>query len=74
LTKTPSHNRRVPAWTTLLGHRPVRLALFWLHHVLGQYRWQDILGSARHPARSCWRRGARRCAGYGCLTLYDAWA
>ncbi len=49
------------------------LALFWLHHVLAQYRLRDILVQMQAI------RGSRLLAavflawlGYGCLTLYDA--
>ncbi|MGC1386578.1 MAG: bifunctional lysylphosphatidylglycerol flippase/synthetase MprF [Steroidobacteraceae bacterium] len=69
----PHTIRKVPAWTTLLGVALFALALVWLHHVLGQYRWQDILAHMRAI------RGSRLLgavlltgAGYGCLTLYDA--
>ena len=51
------------------------LALFWLHHLLGQYRWQDIL--ARVQALSgvkILRAALFTLAGYGSLTLYDALA
>jgi len=57
----------------LLGIGLFGLALAWLHHVLGEYRWQDILAQV-HAIRSS-RLGcgvALTCAGYGMLTLYDA--
>jgi phosphatidylglycerol lysyltransferase len=69
----PDTIRRVPAWTTLLGIALFGLALFWLHHVLAQYRWQDIIAHV-HAIRTSrlWAAVALTCAGYGCLTLYDA--
>jgi len=49
------------------------LALFWLHHVLAQYRWQDILAHVNAiPTSRFLAAVALTCAGYGCLTLYDA--
>ncbi|HXD36293.1 MAG TPA: hypothetical protein VN624_06530, partial [Rhodanobacter sp.] len=67
--------RKVPAWTTLLGIALFGLALFWLHHLLGQYRWQDILGHVHAiPAVKLWRAALFTVAGYSCLTLYDALA
>ncbi len=51
------------------------LALYWLHHLLGQYRWQDILGHVHAiPPAKVLRAGLFTLAGYGCLTLYDALA
>ena len=69
----PHTIRRVPAWTTLLGIALFGLALFWLHHVIAQYRWQDILAHV-HAIPSARLLGAVVLAfcGYGCLTLYDA--
>lgn len=67
--------RRVPAWTTLLGIALFGLALFWLHHLLGQYRWRDILAQVHAiPTSRVLRAVLLTCAGYGCLTLYDALA
>ncbi len=57
----------------MLGIGLFGLALGWLHHVLGEYRWQDILAQV-HAIRSS-RLGwavALTCAGYGMLTVYDA--
>jgi phosphatidylglycerol lysyltransferase len=49
------------------------LALFWLHHVLAQYRWQDILAHVRGiPQSRLFAAMALTCTGYACLTLYDA--
>jgi phosphatidylglycerol lysyltransferase len=49
------------------------LALFWLHHVLAQYRWQDILAHVHAiPAARLLAAVVLTFAGYGCLTLYDA--
>ncbi len=57
----------------MLGIVLFGLALFWLHHVLVQYRWQDILAhvSAIRSSRLA-AAVALTVAGYGCLTLYDA--
>jgi phosphatidylglycerol lysyltransferase len=62
-------------WTTLLGLVLFGVALFWLHHLLGQYRWRDILAHVHAiPAAKLWRAGLFTLAGYGSLTLYDALA
>jgi uncharacterized membrane protein YbhN (UPF0104 family) len=69
----PDTIRKVPPWTALLGVALFGLALYWLHHVLAEYRWQDIL--AHVDAIPTWRflaAVALACAGYSCLTLYDA--
>ena len=51
------------------------LALFWLHHLLGQYRWRDILAHVHAiPRVKLLRAALFTVAGYGCLTLYDALA
>jgi phosphatidylglycerol lysyltransferase len=65
--------KRVPAWTTLLGIALFGLALLWLHHVIGQYRWRDIVAHMR-AIQTSQLMGAvlLTAAGYGCLTLYDA--
>ena len=69
----PHTIRKVPPWTTLLGVALFGLALIWLHHVLGQYRWQDILAHMRAiPASRLLGAVLLTGAGYGCLTLYDA--
>src|SRR6202789_4493545 len=66
---------KVPAWTTLLGIALFGLALFWLHHLLGQYRWRDILAHVDAISTAKLLRAALfTVAGYGCLTLYDALA
>jgi phosphatidylglycerol lysyltransferase len=66
---------KVPAWTTLLGIALFGLALFWLHHLLGQYRWRDILGHVHAISNAKVLRAALfTVLGYGCLTLYDALA
>src|ERR1700679_2961742 len=71
----PVTTHKVPAWTTLLGIALFGLALFWLHHLLGQYRWRDILAQVHAiPASKVLRAVLLTCAGYGCLTLYDALA
>ena len=67
--------RKVPAWTTLLGVVLFGLALFWLHHLLGQYRWRDILAHVHAISNAKVLRAALfTVAGYTCLTLYDALA
>ena len=71
----PVTTHKVPAWTTFLGLALFGLALFWLHHLLGQYRWQDVF--ARVQALSgvkILRASLFTVAGYGSLTLYDALA
>jgi phosphatidylglycerol lysyltransferase len=71
----PSTHHKVPAWTTLLGIALFGLALFWLHHLLGQYRWRDILNHVHAiPTANVLRAALFTIAGYGCLTLYDALA
>jgi len=67
--------RRVPAWTTLLGIALFGLALFWLHHLLGQYRWRDVLAHVHAiPSEKLLRAAFFTVCGYGVLTLYDALA
>ncbi len=69
----PHTNRRVPAWTTLLGIALFALALFWLHHVVAQYRWRDILAHVQAiPTSRLLAAMVLACAGYASLTLYDA--
>jgi phosphatidylglycerol lysyltransferase len=71
----PVTARKVPAWTTLLGVVLFGLALFWLHHLLGQYRWRDILAHVHAISNAKVLRAALfTVAGYTCLTLYDALA
>src|SRR3984893_15415809 len=71
----PSTTPKVPAWTTFLGIALFGLALFWLHHLLGQYRWRDILGHDHAISTVNLLRAALfTLAGYGCLTLYYALA
>jgi phosphatidylglycerol lysyltransferase len=66
---------KVPAWTTLLGIALFGLALYWLHHLLGEYRWQDILARVHAiPPVKLLQAAMFTVAGYGCLTLYDALA
>src|SRR5260370_42580911 len=68
----PVTTHKVPAWTTLLGIALFGLALFWLHHLLGQYRWRDILAHV-HAISSVklLRAGLFTLAGYGCLAFDD---
>ena len=65
--------KKVPAWTTLLGIALFGVALLWLHHVIGQYRWRDIVAHMR-AIQTSQLMGAvlLTAAGYGSLTLYDA--
>ncbi|MEA3152260.1 MAG: phosphatidylglycerol lysyltransferase [Gammaproteobacteria bacterium] len=69
----PHTIRRVPAWTTLLGLGLFALALFWLHHVIAHYHWQDILAHVHSiPSKRLLAAMVLAFCGYGCLTLYDA--
>jgi phosphatidylglycerol lysyltransferase len=69
----PHAIKKVPAWTTLLGIALFGLALLWLHHVIGQYRWRDILAHMRAIQTSQLMAAVvLAAAGYACLTLYDA--
>ncbi|MEP6548324.1 MAG: bifunctional lysylphosphatidylglycerol flippase/synthetase MprF [Gammaproteobacteria bacterium] len=66
---------KVPKWTALLGLALFGLALFWLHHLLGQYRWADVLAHVHAiPTAKVLRAALFTVLGYGCLTLYDALA
>jgi phosphatidylglycerol lysyltransferase len=48
---------------------------FWLHHMLGKYHWTDILARVQAISNTKLLRAAFfTCAGYSCLTLYDALA
>ena len=69
----PDTIRKVPPWTTLLGVVLFGVALYWLRHVLAQYRLQDILAHVHAiPTSRFLAAVALACTGYGCLTLYDA--
>jgi phosphatidylglycerol lysyltransferase len=71
----PVTTPKVPAWTAFLGLALFGLALFWLHHLLGQYRWRDILQHVHAISTVNLLKAALfTLAGYGCLTLYDALA
>jgi phosphatidylglycerol lysyltransferase len=51
------------------------LALFTLHHLLGEYRWRDIIARVHAiPDVKLLRAAVFTVFGYGCLTLYDALA
>jgi phosphatidylglycerol lysyltransferase len=51
------------------------VAVFVLHHLLGKYHWRDILERVQAISNTKLLRAAFfSCAGYGCLTLYDALA
>ena len=59
----------------MLGLALFGLALFWLHHLLGQYRWSDVLAHVHAmPTVKVLRAALFTVLGYGCLTLYDALA
>jgi phosphatidylglycerol lysyltransferase len=48
------------------------LALVWVHHLVGQYRWHDVLaGIHAIPRGALLRAAAFAVAGYACLTLYE---
>ncbi len=68
----PDTIRKVPPWTALLGIGLFGLALFVLHHVLGQYRWHDIIARTQAiPASQILGAALLAVLGYACLTLYD---
>jgi len=68
-------HRKGPAWTTLLGIALFGLALYFLHRLLGEYRWQDILRHVHAISTGKLLRAAFfSLAGYASLTLYDALA
>ncbi|HEX3927165.1 MAG TPA: bifunctional lysylphosphatidylglycerol flippase/synthetase MprF, partial [Gemmatimonadales bacterium] len=51
------------------------MALFWLHHLLGQYRWHDILDHVHAISSDKVSRAALfTVLGYSSLTLYDTLA
>jgi len=63
---------RVPAWTKVLGVVLFAAAVFWLHHVLGQYHWAPIAARIHGIAgRSLLFAGLLTVSGYASLTLYD---
>ncbi len=56
----------------MLGIALFGLALWWLHHVLGQYRWQDIVARLQAIRVTALAAAALLAvAGYACLTLYE---
>jgi len=58
-----------------LGVALLGVAVFVLHHLLGKYHWRDILERVQAISNTKLLRAAFfTCAGYGCLTLYDALA
>jgi phosphatidylglycerol lysyltransferase len=68
-------SRKVPAWTTVLGIAIFAVAVFVLHHLLGQYHWRDILDHVHAiPTAQVLRAVFFSLAGYSCLTLYDTLA
>ncbi|HTB86674.1 MAG TPA: bifunctional lysylphosphatidylglycerol flippase/synthetase MprF [Steroidobacteraceae bacterium] len=71
----PSTAPKVSIWSTLLGVALLGVAVFVLHHLLGKYHWRDILERVQAISNTKLLRAAFfTCAGYGCLTLYDALA
>jgi phosphatidylglycerol lysyltransferase len=68
----PAETRLIPAWTTLLGVALFGVAIWFLHHLLAQYRWHDVVLRVRAIAPGALARAALLTAsGYACLTLYD---
>ena len=58
-----------------MGVALLGVAVFVLHHLLGKYHWRDILERVQAISNTKLLRAAFfTCAGYGCLTLYDALA
>ena len=58
-----------------MGLALLGVALYVLHRLLGQYRWRDILQHVHAISNAKVLRAASlTCAGYACLTLYDALA
>ena len=58
-----------------MGVALMGVAVFVLHQLLGQYHWRDILLRVHAISSVKLLRAAFfTCAGYGCLTLYDALA
>lgn len=58
-----------------MGVALLGVAVFVLHHLLGKYQWRDILERVQAISDTKLLRAAFfTCAGYGCLTLYDALA
>lgn len=58
-----------------MGVALLGVAVFVLHHLLGKYHWSDILERVQAISNTKLLRAAFfTCAGYGCLTLYDALA
>jgi phosphatidylglycerol lysyltransferase len=68
-------HRKVPKWTLLLVVALFGLVAFGLHHLLGAYRWRDVLEHVHAISeRKLWHALFFTLAGYSCLTLYDALA
>jgi phosphatidylglycerol lysyltransferase len=75
LAHSNATHKRTPPWGALLGIALFGFALFWLHHLLGQYRLADIMKDVNAISSSkLIRAGFFSCLGYACLTLYDAFA
>ena len=70
-----SATHKIPLWSTLLGVGFLVAAPFIVHKLLGHYHWHDILDRVHAISNTKLLRAAFfTCAGYGCLTLYDALA
>lgn len=62
----------MPAWTSLLGLCVFVLVLFWMHRLLGEYHWRDVVASMHGiPRGALLAAAALAAAGYGCLSLYE---
>jgi phosphatidylglycerol lysyltransferase len=71
----PTSSPKIPLWSTLLGVAFLVAAPFLVHNLLGHYHWRDILERVQAISNAKLLRAAFfTCAGYGCLTLYDALA
>jgi len=73
-----AHSSTVPKlsiWSTLLGVILLGVVVFWLYHLHQKYHLRDILEHVQAISNTKLLRAAFfTCAGYGCLTLYDALA
>ena len=72
-TTQPAAKKRFPAWTTsLIGLCVFVVVLFWLHRLLGEYHWRDVVASVQGiPRHALLRAAGLAAAGYGCLSLYE---
>ena len=68
----PAETRLIPAWTTLLGLALFGVAIWFLHHLLAQYRWHDVVLRMRAiPPETLALAALLTAASYTCLTFYD---